>query len=94
MAASMWSNILPHVDIRWPPQDGQQGRAVGRHQACKGGQLRGTRPGRKGSWRQSTLQERAVRGDQAGRGGKLGANRLAGERLDINQAGMGVVRSD
>ena len=38
------------------------------------------------------LQERAVRGDQAGRGGKLGANRLAGEQLDINQAGMGVVR--
>ena len=31
-------------------------------------------------------------GDQVGRGGKLGANRLAGEQLDINQAGMGMVR--
>ena len=33
-----------------------------------------------------------VRGSQACRGGQLGANRLAGEQLDINQAGMGVVR--
>ena len=64
-------------------QDSQQGRAVGRHQACKGGKLRVTRPARKGSWKRSTLQGRAVRGDQAGRGGKLGANRLAGEQLDI-----------
>ena len=66
-----------------------RGRRV---QACKGGQLRGTRPTREGSWKQSTLQERAVRGDQASRGGKLGANRLAGKQLNINQAGMGVVR--
>ena len=51
-------------------------------------------PGGKGSWRQSTLQGRAVRGVQAGRGEKLGANRLAGEQLDINQAGMGMVRGD
>ena len=71
MTAPMWSKILLHVDTRWPPQDGQQERAVGRHQACKGGQLRRTRPAREGSW---------------------GANRLAGEQLDINQAGMGVVR--
>ena len=55
--------------------------AVGRDQICK-----------EGSWRQSTLQGRAVRGDEASRGGKFGANRLAGEQLDINQAGMGVVR--
>ena len=80
------------MDTRWPSQDGQQGREVGRHQACKGGQLRGTRSAREGSWRRSTLQGRAVRGDQASRGGKLGANRLAGEQLDINQAGMGVFR--
>ena len=41
---------------------------------------------------QDGLQGKAVRGDQASRGGKLGTNRLAGEQLDINQAGMGVVR--
>ena len=29
----------PHVVIRWLPQDGWQGRAVGRDQACKGWQL-------------------------------------------------------
>ena len=62
------------------------------NQASRGGQLGGTRPAREGSWGRSSLQGRAVRGDQADRGGKLGANRLAGEQLDINQAGMGVVR--
>ncbi|KAK1337399.1 hypothetical protein QTO34_002025 [Cnephaeus nilssonii] len=31
----MWSKILPPCGHRWPPQDGQQGRAVRRHQACK-----------------------------------------------------------
>ena len=60
--------------------------------ASRGGQLGGTRPAREGSWRQSTLQGRAVRGDQASREGKLGANGLAGEQLDIIRAGMGVVR--
>ena len=54
--------------------------------------MRGIRPAREGSWRQSTLQGRAVKGDRDGRGGKLGANRLAEGQLDINQAGMGVVR--
>ena len=38
-----------------------------------------------GSWEAPSLQGRAVRGDQTSRGGKLGANRLAGEQLDINQ---------
>ena len=45
----------------------------------------GTRPAGEGSWGQSSLQGRAVRGDQDGRGGKLGVNRLAGEQLDINR---------
>ena len=49
-------------------------------------------PAGEGSWGQSSLQGRALRGDQAFRGGQLGGNRLAGEQLDINQAGMGVVR--
>ena len=39
-----------------------------------------------------SLQGKAVRGDQSGRGGKLGANRQSGEQLDIKQAGRGVVR--
>ena len=60
--------------------------------ASRGGQLGGIRPARKDSWRRSILQGRAVRGDQIGREVKLGANRLAGEQLDINQSGMGVVR--
>ena len=59
--------------------------------ASRGGQLRGIRPAREGSWRRSSLQGRAVRGDQADRGGKLGANGLAGDQLDINQAGRRVV---
>ena len=62
--------------------------------ASKGGQLGGIRPAKQGSWKRSTLQGRTVRGDQAGRGGILGANTLAGEQLDIDQAGMGVVRGD
>ena len=66
------------MGTRWPLQDSQQERAVGRHQACKREQLEVINP----------EGERAVRGDQASRGRKLGANRLAGEQLDINQAGM------
>ena len=43
-------------------------------------------------WTQDGQQGREVGRNQASRGGKLGANRLAGEQLGINQAGMGVVR--
>ena len=42
--------------------------------ASKGGLLGGTRPAREGSWGQSSLQGRAVRGDQAGKEGKLEAS--------------------
>ena len=49
-------------------------------------------PAGEGSWEAPGLQGRAVERDQACKGGKFGANRLAGEKLDINQAGMGVVR--
>ena len=62
--------------------------------ASRGGQLGGTRPARKGSWRLSTLQRRVVRGDQAYRGGQLGVSRLAQEQLGINQIGRGVIRGD
>jgi hypothetical protein len=34
----------PHMDTRWPPQDGQQGRAVRGDHACRGEQLEETRP--------------------------------------------------
>ena len=40
------------------------------------------------------MHGRAVRGESASRGGKLGANSLARKQLDINQAGMRVVRGD
>ena len=43
------------------------------------------------SWVGSSLHGRAVKGDQAGRGGKLGANGLAGEQLGMIQAGRRVV---
>ena len=74
----------PHVvkdpapmDTRWPAGEGSW-KAPG----LKGRTVGGDQP----------CMGRAVRGDQAGRGRKLGANGLAGEQLDINQAGMGVVR--
>ena len=62
-----------------------------------------TTPAEEGSWgppglqgrtlgRDPGLQGRAVRGDQACRGWQLGANRLAGEQLGINQGVRGVVR--
>ena len=75
------------MDIRWPAGEGSwegpglKGRAVERNQACKRGQLKAINP-----------TSRAVRSDQANRGRKLVTNRLAGEQLDINQTGMGVVR--
>jgi hypothetical protein len=65
---------------------------LGGSRLCKGGQLWAIRPAGENSWEGPGLQGRAVRGDQASRGGKLGANRLTEEQLDINQAGMGVVR--
>ena len=40
---------------------------------------------KEGSWGQPGLQGKAVRGDQACRGRQLGAIRLAGEQLGINQ---------
>ena len=51
-------------------------------------------PAEEGSGEAPDLKGRAVGGDQASRGGRLGANRLAGEQLDINQAGMEVVSGD
>ena len=79
-----------HSNTRWLPPRGHK-MATTRWPAGEGS-WEGPGLLREGSWGQSTLQGRAVRGDQAGRGGKLGANRLAGEQLDINQASMGVVR--
>ena len=72
---------FPHVDTRWPPQDGQQGRAVGRDQAYKGEQLGATRPAGEGSW-----------GNRACRGGQWGEIRAAGELLGIHQGGRGMFR--
>ena len=78
----MWSKMAAPM---WT-QDGHHKMAI------RGGQLRRTRPVREGRWGRSNLQGRAIRCDQAGRGGELGANRLAGEQLDINLAGMRVVK--
>ena len=61
--------------------------------ASRGGQLGGTRPAREGSWGQSGWQRKAVRGDWASRGRQLGAIGPAGEQLDIDHAGWGVVRA-
>ena len=77
MAALMWSKMVPPM---WT-QDGHH------KMASRGGQLGGTRPARVGNWGQSSLQGRAVRGDQACREGQLEEIRLAGKQLGINQAG-------
>ncbi|KAK1346378.1 hypothetical protein QTO34_000233 [Cnephaeus nilssonii] len=71
------SDGRPHIVTIWPPQDGQQGRAVVGNQACKGGQLGVIRPAgeqlginraSRGVVRgRSGWQADAVRGNQAGR---------------------------
>lgn len=61
-----------HPSIKWPAGEGSwegpglQRRAVGGDQACRRGQLWGTRPAVEGSWEQPGLKERVVAGEGAG----------------------------